>query len=83
MRARHCAGADICQVDVRIEDADGAVDVVGIHDELPKLYLESLDLGGDLRFLADQAGIQVVVFHGPILGPGSSGIYLPVVAAAT
>ncbi len=36
-----------------------------------KLYLEGLDLGGDLRLLlADQAGDQVVMFHGPILGTG-------------
>jgi len=70
MRARHCAGTDIREVDLWIENTDGAVDVVGIHDKLPKLYLESFDLGGDLCLLADQAGDQVVIFHGPILEPG-------------
>jgi len=93
MRAWHCAGADIREVDLWIEHADGAVNVVRIHDKLPKVCPESFDLGGDLwvvisaflqiRLLADQAGDQVVIFHEPMLGPGQSGIYLPVVAAAT
>jgi len=81
--AYHCAGADVRQVNFWIEDAEGAVNVVRIHDELPKLYLEGLDLAGDLRLLADQAGDQVVIFHRPILGSGQSDIYLPVVEAAT
>ena len=55
MRTRHCAGENICQVAVRIEDADGAVNVVRIHDKLPKLHLHDLDLEGDLRLLANQA----------------------------
>jgi len=40
-------------------------------------------LGGDLCPLADQAGDQIVILHGPTLGPRQSDIYLPVVAAAT
>lgn len=61
MRMRHCPRADIREVHVRSEDADGAVKVVIVHNELPELHLKGSDLGGDLGPLADQVGQDVLI----------------------
>ena len=67
-----------------MEQADGRVYGVNIQHQLPDLGLRHFQLVGDLLALTQQAmQYGVACVHGPILGPGQSSIYFPVVAGAT
>jgi hypothetical protein len=56
LRQRHIA--------IRVEQADGVVDVVEIDDHLVEHALMMLDRAGDLAALLDQAGDGVGPFDG-------------------
>ena len=63
-------GAYVVQVHIRLEEANRAVEVIHLHDQLSQSHLHFFELAGDLCALADQAGEDVLVYHAGMVKAG-------------